>query len=480
MQTQPNNDGLRRLIHRIGHSATAMTLASYAITWGYFLLLLPLAVRVLSVPDQALWLALSLVTSFGQLADLGFRPTLVRAFAWACAKNGQQHTGESRDVVAATPDIYRLLNTAVRVYRVLFAVALLPSITVGFFVCRNIVQQTESIALSWASVAIAALTGSVAIAVGLWSGLLEGTDRVAEASRWNALLGVLRLVAGIYVIASGLGVAAFAATNLVIMLVAWVLMRHLAMRRISSLGGPRDIYPIWDREVIHYLWPPTWRSGSIRIGAFLIQQGSSVAVSQISDVRLISSYLLTLKVLTALLTFTQVTIVAKLPQLNHLRVLGKRTELLNLIIPKIRTSIVIAFCAIVATSLIGNPVLAMIGSKSSILTGGPYWALAIWLVLEIHHSLHATIYMTTNHVPFWVPSLISGSIIVGASVIATSRYGLWGIVLPRLVIQLLFNNWYSVFLNIRSLNITLGQYVKLLLGKRICSAGSRLLSYESA
>lgn|SRR5208283_1409741 len=478
-RNQPNDNGSRGLIQRIAHSATAMTLANYLITWGYFLLLLPLAVRVFSVPDQALWLALSLVTSFGQVADLGFRPTLVRAFAWACAKRGHEDNIEPQPVSTPTPDIHRLLNTAAHIYRLLFAVALAPSMTVGYLVCRNIIPQTQSIPLSWTSVVLAALTGSVAIVAGLWSGLLEGTDRVAEASRCNALLGVLRLVAGIIVIASGLGVAAFAAVNLLIALITWLLMRHLGLRRISSLGVSRDIYPIWDRDILRFLWPPTWRSGCIRVGALLIQQGSSIAVSQISDVSLISSYLLTIKGLSALSYFTQVTIAAKLPQINHLRVLRRTAELVNLVVPKIRTSLAITLFALVAASLFGNPILAIIGGKSAILTGPLYWALVISLILETHQNLHATVYMTTNHVPFWAPSLISGALIVGTSMIATTRYGVWGMVLPRLLIPLMFNNWYSVFLNIRSLNMKFGEYLKRLLGKRIYSVGSRLLSYDS-
>jgi hypothetical protein len=78
--------------------------------------------------------------------------------------------------------------------------------------------------------------------------------------------------------------------------------------------------------------------------------------------------------------------------------------------------------------------------------------MCLTVMLDLHASFHATIYTSTNHIPFLVPSLISGSVIIGLGFLVLPIYGLVGILMVRLIAQLSFNNWYSVYLSLKLLN----------------------------
>ncbi len=72
-------------------------------------------------------------------------------------------------------------------------------------------------------------------------------------------------------------------------------------------------------------------------------------------------------------------------------------------------------------------------------------------ILDLHASFHATIYTSTNHVPFVLPATISGALIVGIGFLTLPTYGILGIVVTKFVVQWFVNNWYAPMLSLRLL-----------------------------
>ena len=92
--------------------------------------------------------------------------------------------------------------------------------------------------------------------------------------------------------------------------------------------------------------------------------------------------------------------------------------------------------------------------------------MSISITLELHHGFHAQIYMGSNHVPFLLPGLISGIIILGIGSYVISQYGLIALVLTQLLVQLSFNNWYPVYLNLKLLDWGLSDYFLTIFSKK--------------
>ena len=68
-------------------------------------------------------------------------------------------------------------------------------------------------------------------------------------------------------------------------------------------------------------------------------------------------------------------------------------------------------------------------------------------LLEINHVVHANVYTSTNHIPFVMPTIISGILIFVLSFLVVETYDLIGVLLVQLCVQLSFNNWYPIYLN---------------------------------
>jgi hypothetical protein len=85
--------------------------------------------------------------------------------------------------------------------------------------------------------------------------------------------------------------------------------------------------------------------------------------------------------------------------------------------------------------------------------------MSLTILFDMHSSFHASIYTSTNHIPFLVPSLISGAIIIGLGFYVLPIYGLIGILLVRFLIQISFNNWYAWYLSLKLLRWPFLKYI---------------------
>ncbi len=120
---------------------------------------------------------------------------------------------------------------------------------------------------------------------------------------------------------------------------------------------------------------------------------------------------------------------------------------------------VIMVVAFIITIIFGNPALALLNKETQLLPLGILIIMVLTQLLDSHATYHAGIYISTNHVPFLLPTIISGVIFLTAGFLIMPIYGLFGIILLKFLIQLSFNNWYSVILSLRLLKWPLKNYI---------------------
>lgn len=77
--------------------------------------------------------------------------------------------------------------------------------------------------------------------------------------------------------------------------------------------------------------------------------------------------------------------------------------------------------------------------------------MSIIFFLELNHGNHAQLYLTNNHHPFLLPSVISGILILILSYFLINDFGIIGLLISQGFVQLGFNNWYPIYLNIKDL-----------------------------
>jgi hypothetical protein len=78
--------------------------------------------------------------------------------------------------------------------------------------------------------------------------------------------------------------------------------------------------------------------------------------------------------------------------------------------------------------------------------------------LEVHHVIHATVYMQRNQVPFVPTALISAtSILIIGYFLQGNMKALFA---TQFIVQLFTNNWYPVYLTLSALHISILMYLK--------------------
>ena len=82
--------------------------------------------------------------------------------------------------------------------------------------------------------------------------------------------------------------------------------------------------------------------------------------------------------------------------------------------------------------------------------------------LELNHSECASVISTDNRVPYVVPSLVSGGVIVAMTfvVLRFTTLGLLGVVLVQGVVQAAYNNWRWPLWVFRELDMSVGEFYR--------------------
>ena len=82
------------------------------------------------------------------------------------------------------------------------------------------------------------------------------------------------------------------------------------------------------------------------------------------------------------------------------------------------------------------------------------------VALELNHSEFASVISTENKIPYVVPSLVSGGVIVLLTFIALkfTTLGLLGVVLVQGIVQAAYNNWRWPLWVFRELDMSISEF----------------------
>jgi hypothetical protein len=224
----------------------------------------------------------------------------------------------------------------------------------------------------------------------------------------------------------------------------------------------------FDKKIFHSLWGATWSTAGLSWGNYAIMYGTSIVVAQIENVQLMASFLLTMRVVEIINSVARAPFYANIPKIYDLAAKKDFTSL------KVRVSeyifvglgmMVVGFAGI---GLLGNWVFGLLNIETLFLPTVILLVIFVTEILNWHSAFHASIYISTNQVPFLLPSTISGGLIIGIGMLVLRHFGdgpydgVLGLVLSQFFIQLSFNNWFAVWLSLGLLNWKLINYLKVM------------------
>jgi hypothetical protein len=119
----------------------------------------------------------------------------------------------------------------------------------------------------------------------------------------------------------------------------------------------------------------------------------------------------------------------------------------------------------IAAIVFGDAVLrGLLHSKTPLLPTSLLIGLFTVVGLEGHHAIFREITLTSHRNPFAKPVVIAGILIVLLSLILVRWIGLWGLILAPGIVQICFNNWWTVLVGLRSMGNSVADYIFSLFG----------------
>jgi hypothetical protein len=398
------------------------------------------------------------------LADSGFGSVLVRAVAYFNAgsatipktKEEYERKDESFDakMIEDKPNLPKLINlltTSNRVYLFLGLLVVLMLLTGGIAFVWNVMKLSGHRLDFWLTFGMLIPYSYITILTIKWSSFTRGLNFVAMEARLNSITSTFRILIFIILLILKMKPAALIAVMLIESIVKLWYLRSFTLKWFKINDAViRNAY-YFDKEIFWSIWPATWKLAGIFWGNYLVDSGNSIIIAQISDVRLMSSFLFTTRIVGFVRGVAQTPFYANIPGLYKLaaqkRLKDVRVSSSQYIF--IGVAIMVITCLIIV--IFGNWTLQFFDTSTRFIEPWLMLLLCLTVLLDMHASFHGSIYTSTNHIPFLIPSLISGAVIIGLGFYVLPFYGLLGILMIRFIVQLSFSNWYAMYLSLNLL-----------------------------
>ncbi|MBN1415982.1 MAG: hypothetical protein JW973_12835 [Bacteroidales bacterium] len=447
------------MLKKVYNSPTIMSWASNFVRFGSLIFVIPLILTAYSEIEQSLWFLTSTIVGFALLADSGFGSVLVRAVAYFYAgsetipktKEEYENKEEIKNASPNIPKLIDLLTTSNRVYLFLGMLVIIMLMTAGMAFVWNVMKLSGHRFDFWLAFGLMVPYCYVTILTVKWSSFIRGLGFVAMEARVNTILNVVKIVLFIILLLLKMKPAALIAVMFAESIIKIWYLRVFTLKWFKKNNATiRDTY-YFNKEIFWSIWPATWKLAGIFWGNYLVDSGNSIIIAQISDTKLMSSFLFTTRIITFVRSIAQTPFFANIPSLYKLAAQKKLQDLKARSSEYIFVGVFLMVLACIILVLFGNWALQFLDTTTRFIEPWLFLLMCLTILLDMHSSFHGTIYTSTNHVPFLIPSVLAGALIVGLGFYVLPLYGLVGILMVRFLVQFSFNNWYAMFLSLRLL-----------------------------
>jgi O-antigen/teichoic acid export membrane protein len=221
----------------------------------------------------------------------------------------------------------------------------------------------------------------------------------------------------------------------------------------------------WSSKLLRGLWPTAWRTGVVTLGIYATLNLGTLICSAFLGLKAAATYGLSMQLVLAAVAIASSFILVKLPLIAQMHALGKTREIGNLVFPRMRWFWGTYVGMAMATIILGDRVIhGWFHSQTPLLSMPLLIGLFVVGALEAHHGIFRELALTAHRNPFAVPVVVSGALVALSGIFLVPRIGLWGLILAPGIVQLSFNNWWTVWIGLRSIDSSTGGYIRGLFG----------------
>ena len=442
-------------------------------TWGNFFsnsvknfIILAFILNRFASEEVAVFMLFATIISFSTLLDFAGYGTFSRLTSYI--KGGATsldnfRTKKNKIVLEGTnwPLMKKLYGTIGYVFTILSAGVFIIISSFGTWSVNRVISFTENPTEMWYAWMIVLISITIGMYGRKYTTILHGLNYIPLINRWNIVISTLTLIFSFATV-----IISNSLLNLIIVMQFFRILTvfihgYLVNYYIENKRFKNYKSFSWDKNIFNAAWGPSWRSMIVIISSTGVIELSGIIYAQIGNADYISSYLLAIRLINIISNVSRAPFYSKLPLFATLRARGELTKLSSLTNYSITITLYTFIISAFFTGLLINPSLNFISSSTAFIPM-TMWALMslVWFV-ERHHAVHAQIYSTTNHIPFYIPVGISGVINILLALLLVNKIGYWAFPIAQGISNLIINNWWNVKISLKSINQPVFKYLKL-------------------
>lgn len=433
------------------------------VMWGYVslllvqcinIILLPFIIKFLDTKEIGLWYTFTTFYMLAILIDFGFQTVISRnvSYLWAGAekitKDSIAISGTSEEDDIDLNYFSSFLKTSKTIYKVMSIIVLIVLSTVGSYYIYTVSKGVVSSDIALTAWVIYLMSIICNIYFSYWNAFIRG---IGAIKKYNQILIITKLAQLILTILFlnigfsliGVSLAYFISVIINRLLQGKAFYSHdQKTREIKSLTKKAKT----DLNIFKNLLPNTTKTAAISFSNYLI----------INFPILLSSYFLSLEeagefgflnqIITLILAISNSYYNTYLSKVNYLKAKNEIYQASIVFKKSIFMNVIINVCAFSIIIVLGNKILMLVGSNI-------YFPGIIIILISIFYRyfynnqmLFTTYISTSNNLYYYKYIFTSALITVVIQLISLSiSSNILSIVLPILIIQLMFNNWYWVY-----------------------------------
>ena len=441
------------MLGRILNNALLMTWLDMITKFGFTLLMLPLATIYLKSYELAFYFYINTILGLAYLGEGGVNRVILRATSFF--KCGRDDLPNNIDDIKIRNNVNhvnyekigKLIASTRIIYLLIIAISLFLFFTVGYYSALNILKMQNDIFEASIIFGLLSLYVIFYLLQLRLVGIIHGFGFVAEQKRIESIFGIVKCILCTFSLVLGFGMIGIVLSMITAIIISYVMHikfynKHLSLNKFKK-------YYKFCSSLLKNLFPSIIKQSVLAWGSFLIYQGITLIIVQVNDPDLIDSYLFTSTLIQFIIRFSNVPSIAYYPKISYTIANNDHEKFYKLLKKCLSISLSIYSLCVFGLFYFGEYFLDLIGANTYLLE--PKLLLLLFLIyfLELNHVIHATIYTASNHIPFIIPSLVSGFLIISIGFYIKEYYGLFAILLTHFLVQLSWNNWYPVMLNMR-------------------------------
>jgi len=435
---------------RIGKKDVLWSYGAQLFIFGSNILILPIILRKLTSQQLGIWYIFIALYSLVMLLDFGLLPTISRNMTYILSGAKKlKAIGIEEGELQKTVDVnllFSFIKTVKKIYALISVILFVLLMGPGVWYIHTITKGTGLTVQSTYAWIIYSVSTVLNFYYYYYSAILQGRGKIKESNKAIVYSKIVYLIIILILVLLGYGLIGLAIGNLCSIILNRILfhyyfndkeMKTLKKKFILNKKQTQQI------RLFKTIWSNSYRLGLVSLGAFLILRMNTLIGAKYLSLSTIAEYGITLQILNIVQMFSQMYFTTHIPKFNSLRMKGDMHGVKQLFRKCLRIALGTYISFFLIFLLLGNIGLKLIGSKTTLLTWHAIALFGIIILLELNHSISASLITTKNEVPFVKPALISGILIVIASIVMFKflHMGVYSILLPQFIVQLCYNNW---------------------------------------